>query len=49
MAGIDPTLKVHGIEGLRVADASVMPKVTTGNTNAPAVLIGEQAARFVLG
>jgi choline dehydrogenase len=46
---VDPTLKVHGIEGLRVADASVMPMVTTGNTNAPAVLIGEQAARFVLG
>ncbi|MFD1048745.1 GMC family oxidoreductase, partial [Kibdelosporangium lantanae] len=44
---VDPTLKVHGVEGLRVADASVMPKVTTGNTNAPAVLIGEQAARFI--
>ncbi|GAB2776807.1 GMC family oxidoreductase [Amycolatopsis magusensis] len=48
-AVIDPSLKVPGIDGLRVADASVLPRVTTGNTNAPAVLVGEQAARFMLG
>ncbi|UJW31304.1 FAD-dependent oxidoreductase [Saccharothrix sp. AJ9571] len=48
-AVVDPSLKVLGIDGLRVADASVLPRVTTGNTNAPAVLVGEQAARFMLG
>jgi choline dehydrogenase-like flavoprotein len=45
---VDPTLAVHGLSGLRVADASVLPRVTTGNTNAPAVLVGEQAAAFIL-
>ncbi len=49
MAVVDPTLRVHGIEGLMVADASIMPQVTTGNTNAPSIMIGEQAARFLLG
>jgi choline dehydrogenase len=43
-----PRLGVHGIEGLRVADASVMPAVTTGNTNAPSIMIGERAAEFML-
>lgn len=47
-AVVSPRLNVHGVDGLRVADASVMPRVTTGNTNAPAVLIGELAARFIL-
>lgn len=47
-AVVSPRLNVHGIDGLRVADASIMPRVTTGNTNAPAVLIGELAAKFVL-
>ena len=46
-AVVDPTLKVHGIDGLRVADASIMPTVTTGNTNAPSIMIGERAAEFV--
>ncbi|MGP9723899.1 GMC family oxidoreductase [Corynebacterium sp. AOP40-9SA-29] len=47
---VDPrTLAVHGVTGLRVADASVMPLVTTGNTNAAAVLIGERAAEFIVG
>ncbi|WP_427869228.1 GMC family oxidoreductase [Leucobacter luti] len=47
-AVVSPRLAVHGVDGLRVIDASVMPRVTTGNTNAPAVLIGELGARFVL-
>jgi choline dehydrogenase len=49
LAVVDPELRVHGIDGLRVADASIMPTVTTGNTNAPALMIGERVADFVLG
>jgi choline dehydrogenase-like flavoprotein len=49
MAVVDPQLRVRGIEGLRVADASVMPKLIGGNTNAPSVMIGERCADFVLG
>src|SRR5699024_2638264 len=50
MAVVDPVnFRVHGIEGLRVADASIMPQVTSGNTNAPAVLIGEKAAASITG
>ena len=48
LAVVDPTLRVHGVEGLMVADASIMPRITTGNTNAPAIMIGEKAAEFVL-
>jgi choline dehydrogenase len=44
---IDPELRVHGIEGLRVADCSAMPTVTRGNTHAPAVMIGERCAELV--
>ena len=47
-AVVDPKLRVHGIDGLRVADASIMPMVTTGNTNAPSIMIGERAAEFLL-
>ncbi len=47
-AVVDPRLRVHGIDGLRVADASIMPTVTTGNTNAPSIMIGERAAEFML-
>ena len=47
-AVVDPRLRVHGVEGLRVADASIMPMVTTGNTNAPSIMIGERAAEFLL-
>ncbi|EUA56172.1 GMC oxidoreductase family protein [Mycobacterium intracellulare 1956] len=41
---VDSNLKVHGIEGLRIADASIMPRITTGNTMAPCVVIGERAS-----
>jgi len=48
-AVVDPELRVRGIEGLRIADASVMPSIIGGNTNAPCVMIGERAADFILG
>jgi choline dehydrogenase len=47
LAVVDPQLRVYGVEGLRVADASVMPLVTSGNTHAPALMIGERAAELV--
>ncbi|MGH7583748.1 MAG: GMC family oxidoreductase [Gemmatimonadales bacterium] len=47
MCVVDPELRVHGVEGLRVADASIMPRVTTGNTNAPSVMIGEKASDLI--
>ena len=49
MAVVDSKLRVHGITGLRVADASIMPTIVCGNTNAPSVMIGERAAEFISG
>jgi choline dehydrogenase len=45
---VDPALRVHGIEGLRVADASIFPTVPSGNTNAPAMMVGAKAAELIL-
>jgi choline dehydrogenase len=47
MSVVDANLKVYGIENLRIADGSIMPRVTTGNTMAPCVIIGERAAEIL--
>jgi len=48
MSVVDPQLRVHGVDGLRVADASIMPRIIAGNTHAATVMIGERAADFAL-
>jgi choline dehydrogenase-like flavoprotein len=49
LAVVDPDLRVHGLDGLRVCDSSIMPRVPSSNTNAPTIMVGEKASDLVLG
>ena len=49
MAVVDPECRVIGVEGLRVADSSIFPRITNGNLNAPSILVGEKASDHILG
>jgi choline dehydrogenase len=48
LAVVDPQCRVHGIDGLRVVDSSIMPSIISGNLNAPSMMIGEKAADIIL-
>ena len=49
MAVVDPETRVIGVEGLRVADSSIFPRITNGNLNGPSIMTGEKAADHILG
>ena len=48
LAVVNDRLQVHGVKNLRVIDASIMPRITSGNTNAPTVMVAEKGAQFIL-
>jgi choline dehydrogenase len=49
MAVVDAQARVHGLEGLRIVDSSIMPSITTGNLNAPTIMLAEKAADHIIG